>query len=196
MKNTTLFDTVLPILSRTSKNPEPLARSIDSNFKTKGNLLEADILKTATITGDDQTAELFSIIGALASRSKTEGFKFGKVHTEDEIKSFLVGSYLNVSVEAIMVLSLDSSGRVLGADYLGDGTVNFSTIIPRMILEKLSAKGADTVILAHNHPGGLAEPSENDVTSSLALERSLNSCGITLKAHYIVVGEQCEKIVF
>ncbi len=185
---------LLSVVHRSSKKPEDTLLRLQKTFASRGELFEADLSKLKTVTECERTSELIFIIAALASRKRTERFKFEKSHSEEEIKDFLIGFYLNLSVECAVVLPLDSNGRVLALDVLSDGTVNALNIIPRMILEKLAAKNCDSFILAHNHPGGSAHPSCEDIESTENLTSSLKKCGVTLKAHYVVARNECNKI--
>ena len=195
MKNS-FKDKLLPVLARISRNPDELAKTIQKSFASSESLFEADIRKLRTITENESATELFLIIAALASRKCIESFKFGKTHTEDEIKDFLTGFYINASVESVTILPVDKSGKILAIDTISDGTVNLSSIIPRQIIERLTTHGVDSFIMAHNHPGGLPEPSDGDIASSKNLAMTLNACGIHLLAHYVVANRQCNKIDF
>ena len=154
------------------------------------------IRKLKAITKNDSASELLLVIATLASRKSTEEFKFGKRHTEEEIKNYLKGFYINAPVESVVIMSLDKEKKVIASDTVSDGTVNFSSVIPRQIIEKLAERGAEDFIMAHNHPGGVAEPSESDVVSTLNLATALEACGIHLKAHYVVAGGECNEIKF
>lgn len=182
------------ILERSSKNCEEILFSIEKAFKNRYELFEADMGKLKELTNSRSASELIVIIAALASRKETEGFKLGKRHTEDEIMGFIKGYYLNVARESLVILPLDSKGNVLGIELLNDGTVNALTVIPRTILEKLSIYNSQSFIMAHNHPGGVPEPSSEDIASTARLARALKDCGVHLSAHYVVAKGECIKI--
>ena len=86
------------------------------------------------------------------------------------------------------MLSFDSRGRVKGCDLLGEGTVNASEVYPRKIAECAVRRGASSVILAHNHPSGVANASDDDISATLALFATLRSMGIRLYRHVVVAG--------
>ena len=196
MKGNGFKSRLLPVLRHVSRNPKELSEIISKNFGNLGNLFESDIRKLKAITKNDSASELLLVIATLASRKSTEEFKFGKRHTEEEIKNYLKGFYINAPVESVVIMSLDKEKKVIASDTVSDGTVNFSSVIPRQIIEKLAERGAEDFIMAHNHPGGVAEPSESDVVSTLNLATALEACGIHLKAHYVVAGGECNEIKF
>ena len=195
-KHSSFYSLLLPILRRASKDCEKILDSIEKNFDTKTELFESDIDKLMSITNSKSASELLVIVAALASRKKTEGFKFGKKHSEEEIKNFLVGYYLNASSELLTLLPLDKNGNVLAIEALSEGTVNATNVIPRAILEKLNSHASCDFIMAHNHPSGIPEPSLEDVSASVKLYETLISYGVRLLQHYVVAKGECRKIDF
>ena len=167
-----------------------------TRFSSPNELFELDIKRLGALFESERTAELIAILGELASRKITERFKLGRKHSEDEIKEFLCGFFLNFSSEAAVILPLRDDGCVISAELISDGSVNSLNIIPRLILEKLAERCASRFILAHNHPGGTAEPSAEDVNSTKSLAASLKKCGASLDGHYVVAKNECNKIQF
>ena len=192
----TLFSYLDEIFKLCNKDFSELATKLVGVFKTKRELFESDYKKLESLTKSSAAAELILIIAALAARRETESFKFKKTHSEEEIKAFLKGFYLNASRESVAILPLDESGKILAIELLSDGTVNASNVIPRAILEKLSSYGARSFIMAHNHPNGAAMPSPEDIEASAALAAALKSSGIHLVSHYVVGNGECNKIDF
>ncbi len=184
------------ILKRCFKNYEDVIIRITKAFRSRSELFEADIQRLKTVTESKSASELLVIIAALASRKETESFKFGKSHSEEEIKKLLVGYYLNASRESVVILPLDTDGRALGLEALNEGTVSVASLIPRAILEKLNTYSSSSFIMAHNHPGGVPEASPEDIDASASLFESLKSCGVRLCAHYVVAAGECRKIDF
>jgi DNA repair protein RadC len=63
-------------------------------------------------------------------------------------------------------------------------------------LEKLAFFKSESFILAHNHPGGVAEESEEDVRATISLDNALKTCGVSIKAHYVIASSECNEIKF
>ncbi len=190
------FSCLPAILKRSSKNHEEILSNIKKSFSSKSELFESDIQGLTSLTKSKNTSELIAIIAALASRKRTEGFKFGKKHSEEEIKSLLTGYYLNASRESVLIIPLDKDEKPLGLQVLSEGAVNATGLIPRAILEKLNTYNSCSFIMAHNHPGGAPEASYDDIDASASLFESLKSCGVRLCAHYVVARGECRKIDF
>ncbi len=132
------------------------------------------------------TAMTLRLVGALMSRRITERVTTGKKYTGYEIERYLVGRYLGRTVETVLLLSFDIKDRLLAVDFMGEGTIVSSDTYPRKILEFAIRRGAHHVVLAHNHPGGVALPSEQDLSATARLYNVLYSGGIILSSHFVV----------
>lgn len=150
--------------------------------------------KTDTENNTKDDSELKLIVSALKSRLAEEKFGFGKRHDEKEIMDFLIMSYATEDKETVSVLSLDGDGCVTAHDFLAGGTVNFASVLPRTVVEKAISRKAKSVMLAHNHPGGSCEASEEDRETTRALFRALELFGIKLLSHYVIGGGGIKKI--
>lgn len=132
------------------------------------------------------TALLIKLIAYVNARRITDGFEFGRVHTELELREYISALFLGVSVESVYVILIDKSGKTVHAEHISDGTVNASDVLPRKILECAKKKKATEIIVAHNHPKGTASPSNDDIITTGRLINMFSSVGVTLRAHYIV----------
>jgi DNA repair protein RadC len=83
-------------------------------------------------------------------------------------------------------MTFDKDGLPIACDYLGDGTVNVSDVYPRKIVECALRRQSRSIILAHNHPGGTANPSDDDIAATSKLYMTLIVSGIKLRGHVIV----------
>ena len=91
--------------------------------------------------------------------------------------------------EMIRVLYLNSQNKLLSAENLSEGTVSQTVLLPRKIVETALEHRATTVIIAHNHPGGLPEPSDNDDQVTEQVKSALQTVNITLQEH-VIIGEE------
>ncbi len=88
--------------------------------------------------------------------------------------------------EKMVMFTLDNRHNVVGCFEISRGTVNEATIYPREIATRALLTNAKAVILAHNHPGGLANPSMQDVNITTKIEDILKMLEIRLLDHIIV----------
>ena len=160
---------------------------------SKSRLYEISPIAISDKLGDS-TASFITLCAALASRRDTDNFKTKKKHTEQEIEKFLLATFRGVFVESIYQISFDSEGRALACDFIGEGTANYSDVVPLKLLERAKRRGAASVMIAHNHPLGDASASVADVTSTLVIKEMFSQAGIRLSAHYVISGERIIKI--
>ena len=102
-----------------------------------------------------------------------------------------VGNYLQCEIghyerEVFCVLLLDTQHRLLECVELFQGTIDSANVYPREVVKLALTKNAAAVILAHNHPSGVAEPSPSDKLITQALVKALNLVDIRTLDHFVV----------
>ncbi len=90
--------------------------------------------------------------------------------------------------EIFMALWLDAQNRLLLAETLFTGTLTQTSVYPREVVKRALDTNAAAVILAHNHPSGLAEPSNADQLLTTTLQQALALVEVRLLDHFIVAG--------
>lgn len=105
------------------------------------------------------------------------------------IGGFLLPYFYGVREEVVYLLSLDATGRVLTCRLLGHGSVNSANVPMRRLMQEALTANATGVVLAHNHPSGIALPSREDVELTLRLREALDVVGILLIDHLVVADD-------
>jgi DNA repair protein RadC len=90
--------------------------------------------------------------------------------------------------EAFVVLFLDSQNRVVAAEELFRGTLTQTSVYPREVLKAALRHNAASVILSHNHPSGVAEPSVQDQSLTRTLSEALALVDVKVLDHFVVAG--------
>ncbi len=183
------------LLSHVSKNPSSAVEVLSKKYGTYLQIAEAtEESLSRDVGGDMQTALYLKLCTAIASRRLSDRFVFGKKHTEAEICEYLSAMLFGMPEETVYMVSLDSSGRCVAADRVGEGIVNFSSVLPRKVLDVAKRRGAKRVVIAHNHPGAYLAPSGNDISATEILSEFLSSAEIILEKSYVVSGMECMEI--
>jgi len=183
------------LLTHVVKTPDEAARKLFGAFGSVRAIVEAEAEEIRdALGGDAATAIYLKLAFSLAARRETEKLSLGKKHADEDIKKHLIAYFFGASVEAVALISFDGTGKVIAVDKAGEGTVNFSNVMPRKILEIAKRRAAKSVVIAHNHPGGYPTPSDDDVASSNMLKEMLLMSEINLLASYVVAGNRCSKI--
>jgi DNA repair protein RadC len=93
--------------------------------------------------------------------------------------------------ECFYVVFLDAQNRVIAAEQLFRGTLTQTSVYPREVLKHALAHNAAAVILAHNHPSGVAEPSIQDQALTRTLAEALALVDVKVLDHFIVAPGAC-----
>ena len=87
---------------------------------------------------------------------------------------------------------LDNRHRVIALEELFRGTIDGASVHPREVVKRALAKNAAAVILAHNHPSGIAEPSQADELITRRLKEALALVDIRVLDHLVIGDGVCE----
>lgn len=102
------------------------------------------------------------------------------------VRDWLRLSLGNLPHEVFVALWLDAQNRLIASEELFRGTLTQTSVYPREVVKRALAHNAAAVILAHNHPSGLAEPSRADEVLTSTLKQALGLMDIKLLDHFIV----------
>ena len=135
-----------------------------------------------------RAAEHIYLLARITSRRLSSRFAFGKKHTQCELVDYLKALFLGLSSEHLYLISFGPDWEVISADLVGVGTVNSAAVSPRTVVDFAIKRGAKSIMLAHNHPGGKAEPSAEDNEMLSTMGFVLEKAGIRLAGHIIIAG--------
>ncbi|MBE8715593.1 RadC family protein [Cellvibrio polysaccharolyticus] len=107
----------------------------------------------------------------------------------------LVRQYLSTRLrhqqrEVFAILFLDSQNRLLAYDELFYGTLDGASVYPREVVKATLAHNAASLILAHNHPSGMPEPSDADIRLTDRLQKALTLIDVRILDHMIVGNDE------
>ena len=117
------------------------------------------------------------------------------LHTTEKCGQYLVPRFYGRRNETVFLLCLDAKCKMLCCKEVGEGSVNSASISVRRIVEIALTANATTVVLAHNHPSGLAIPSAEDVHTTERIAAALNAVEITLADHIVVADDDFVSMV-
>lgn len=138
-----------------------------------------------------QFARLKSAI-ELTRRHFQELMQHGPVlNNPSTTREYLHARLRDLNHEVFCVLYLDNRNRVISCDELFRGTIDGATVHTREVVKAAIAKNAAAVILAHNHPSGIAEPSQADEVITRRLKDALTLVDIKVLDHLIVGDGHC-----
>ena len=92
--------------------------------------------------------------------------------------------------EVFLCIQLDNQHRIIAFAELFQGTIDGASVYPREVVKAALAVNGAAVIFAHNHPSGLAQPSEADRTLTQRLKMALNLVDIRVLDHFVVGADE------
>jgi len=171
----------------------PIAHRLMQRFGSLSAVLEADPKDIATVEGVGERAAAFlSLIPQVTRRYFHNRVTRDnpKLSSSEAVTEYVAPLMAGRPEEVFYVLCLDSHCRVLYPALIGEGTVKDAHVEPRHVVEATLRHRAASVVLAHNHPGGAAGPSNADHRLTALLVQTLGAIGIPVLDHVIVAGEQ------
>ena len=108
------------------------------------------------------------------------------IRSPTDTETFLQAKMRHLDHELFCCLYLDNRHRVLRFDEMFRGTIDGTSVYPREVVKEALKINAAAVILAHNHPSGVAEPSQADERITRRLKAALELVDIRLLDHLII----------
>ena len=167
-----------------------LARRLLQRYQGVTRMLEATDLETIKGLGPAKRAQ-FAAAVELARRSLEERLK----ETSALTSPGAVRDYLRLKLgrreeEVFVCIWLDAQHRVIKSEESFHGTLTQTSVYPREIVKAALAVNAAAVIFAHNHPSGVAQPSQADELLTRTLRDALALVEVKVLDHFVVAGNQ------
>ncbi|MGY1489507.1 RadC family protein [Methylobacillus pratensis] len=186
---------LLAIFLRTGvagKSAVDLARDLLTRFSSLNGIFSASVEEICQVhgMGESKFVQLQAIF-EMSRRALLEEIQGRDVLTSPQA----VRQYLSLKIgalprEVFMGIFLDAQHRVLAIEELFSGTLTQTSVYPREVVKCALRHNAAAMIFAHNHPSGVAEPSQADRALTEALKAALNLIDIRVLDHFVVAGNQ------
>ncbi len=186
---------LVALLLRTGLKGTPvlqLAQNLLDGFGGLTGLLHAqrDDLKRIKGLGPAKRAEVAAVL-EIARRSLQQGLQERTVFDSPQaVREFLGLQMGQLGHEVFAVLFLDAQHRLIRFDEMFRGTLSQTSVYPREVVRRALELNAGAVILAHNHPSGLAEPSRADEFLTQSLKSALALVDVRVLDHLVVARGQ------
>ena len=170
------------------RDTNPIAHELMDRFGTLSGVLSAPVELLKQVDGvGESAAVLLRLAPLLAQKARlAEAEREIALNTVDSIGAYLLERFSQERNEAVYQLCLDRKGKLLACKRLGEGSVSAVNLDIRKLVENALLSSASSVILAHNHPSGVALPSDDDHTATQQARAALEAIGVQLADHIIV----------
>lgn len=169
-----------------------LARHLLQQFGSLGGLMSADARALATHKGMGVASfTQFAVVKEIGRRILSEELQQHMTLSNPQA----AGDYLRLKlghekVEVSVALLLNRQNRLIAVRELSRGTVAENTVYIRETVKLALEEYADGLIIAHNHPGGHARPSEADIQFTKRLAQALDLVDVSLLDHFVVTARE------
>ena len=170
------------------KSAVDLARQMLEQFGSLRALLSADQKALCELPGmgPAKFAQLQAAL-EMARRHLGESLKRGKPLTDPAAtRRYLIAQFRDLPHEVFACLHLDNRHRVIAFEELFRGTIDGASVHPREVVRSALKHNAAALVFAHNHPSGVAEPSDADRRLTQRLKEALALVDIRVLDHFVV----------
>ena len=174
------------------RDTNEIAHRLLNAFGSLSGVFQASMQELTSVPGiGENAATLILMVPQIVKKAHVSKAKETKIiRNSTDAGNYLLPYFLDEPDEIVMMLCLDNKRAVICCREMGRGVVNcVDANIRRMVETALKVK-TTTVIVAHNHPNGVALPSREDDNFTRTLYRSLGLLGITLEDHIIVANDE------
>ncbi len=174
----------------TGKSAVDLARDLLTQFGSLNGIFAATEHELSQVhgIGTSKYVQLQAIF-EMSRRALNEQLKQRDVFKSPQaVRDYLVLKLGNLTKEVFLVLFLDTQNRLLASEEMFSGSLSETSVYPREVLKRALHHNAASVIFAHNHPSGIAQPSQADELLTKQLKQALALVDVRVLDHFIVAG--------
>lgn len=170
------------------KDTNPLAHKLIEKYGSLSGVLDAPVCELVTFDGiTESNVGLLKMILPISRVYQYEKQLLTmRFESNEQIGDFLLHEYLGSTKEQVGLLCLNGSGKMLAFDFISEGDPSSVGISTRDIMKAAIDTGCTNVVLAHNHPSGIALPSRADVAITERVATALAHIDVYLFDHIIV----------
>jgi len=172
------------------KSAVDLARDLLAHFGSLNRIFSASAKEIAALHGMglSKYCQLQAIF-EMSRRALTEDLKQkDALKSPKQVRDYLFLKLGNQQREVFLALFLDAQNRIQAQEILFEGTLTQANVYPREVVKRALFHNAASMIFAHNHPNGIAEPSQADLHLTQALKSALALVDVRVLDHFVVAG--------
>ncbi len=177
----------------TGKSAVDLARGLLTRFGSLTQLFAASEHEFCAVHGMGQAkfVQLQAVLEMSRRALLEEMMRGDALNSPRAVREYLQLQLRTRSQEVFIAIFLDAQHRVIDTEELFQGTLTQTSVYPREVVKRALHHNAAALIFAHNHPSGVAEPSQSDQLLTDALKQALQLVDVRVLDHFIVAGAGC-----
>lgn len=170
------------------RDTNEIAHKLLTRFGSLAQVMDASVKDIQSVDGIGENAAVFLKLVKAAGRAYQISSRAQKVclNTIEECGDYLIPFLEGNRYETLYLLSLDAKCMLLNCQEIGLGGINSANVPIRHIVDMALSSNATSVVIAHNHPSGIALPSYEDIRTTNRLAQALHMVDVILTDHIIV----------
>lgn len=173
------------------QDTNPIAHALMEYFGSLSQVLEAPVEELCKVEGiGENTAVFLRLITQVGRCYQKDRVSKAKVlPTMKSCAQYLQTFFFGRNVETVYLLCLDAKCKILCCKKIAEGDVNSTSLSVRKVVETALNSNASSVVLAHNHPGGMAIPSREDIQTTMQIATALQAVDVNFLDHIVVADD-------
>jgi len=170
------------------RDVKPLAKELLQRFRSLSGILDAPVSDLRAVAGiGENAAAMLHFIRPLCGAYLAEQMREVDVITSPQsVRDYARMSMAGLPEEAFMVIYLNIKNHVIAHEIIIRGTVDQSAVYPRNIVKNTLHHNASGLVLVHNHPSGICDPSRDDIRLTDAIKAATHTINVKVIDHIIV----------
>ncbi|MDY5612813.1 JAB domain-containing protein [Dysosmobacter sp.] len=171
------------------RDTNPIAHALMDRYGSLSAVLAAPVEDLQKVEGvGENAAILLKLVPRLCAKARLADADRQELvlNTASRAGAYLLERFYGERNEVIYQLCLDRKGKLLACKKLGEGSIASAALDVRKLVENAILHSAGSVVLAHNHPSGIASPSVEDYAATDRARAALETIGVALADHIIV----------
>lgn len=170
------------------QDTNPIAHRLLDHFGSLSQVLEAPVEELCKVEGVGENTAVYLRLVTQVGRwyQKDRAARVKMLPTLESCARYLQPYFFGQSVETVYLLCLDAKCKLLCCRKIAQGDVNSTDLSIRKIVETALSANASSVLLAHNHPGGMAIPSYEDIHTTQNVAAALQAVDVNFVDHLVI----------
>lgn len=173
------------------KDTNETAHALIERFGTLHGVFDAPVEELCKVKGISYSGAVLLKTYMPVARyyTKTKGDNKMMLDSPEKCGDYIMGLFAGLIEERTVLLCMDNRCKLLATTVVAEGDICSVGISSRRVIEAVINSAATAVIIAHNHPGGVALPSFQDVAATKRLVSTLAGIGVSVLDHIIVAND-------